>query len=75
MTLELLEHTGDAPATTLAGAITSSSTAVSVVTGTGYPTGAVGPFEHGYQMSRLVELRRGAEAGRAGADHGNANGG
>lgn len=38
------EYSGNAPATTLSGAITNASTSFTVTDGTGYPTGGVGPF-------------------------------
>ncbi len=38
------EHKGGAAATTLSSGILSSSTAFSVVDGSGYPTGVIGPF-------------------------------
>lgn len=38
------EYSGNAPATTLSGPITNASTSFTVTDGTGYPTGAVGPF-------------------------------
>lgn len=44
MTHERRETAGAAPATTLNGAITNSATSCALTDGTGYPTGAVGPF-------------------------------
>jgi microcystin-dependent protein len=44
MTLRRLEHTGNAVATVLASNITAASTTVTVGSGNGYPTGAVGAF-------------------------------
>ena len=38
------EHTGNAAATTLSSAITSSSTPLNITSATGWPTGAVGAF-------------------------------
>lgn len=39
-----MQHTGAAPATGLASAITASQTSFNILSGTGYPTGSVGPF-------------------------------
>jgi hypothetical protein len=44
MTLQRLEHQGAAPVTGLASSINASATALTLVSGAGYPTGAVGPF-------------------------------
>lgn len=41
---ERLQHSGNAPETTLNGAINSSVTSITVTDGTGYPDGSVGPF-------------------------------
>jgi hypothetical protein len=38
------EYAGNAPATTLSGAITATTTSITVADATGYPTGSVGPF-------------------------------
>lgn len=37
-------YSGNAKATTLSGAISAAATSIAVVDGTGYPTGAAGPF-------------------------------
>ncbi len=39
-----LEHSGNAPATTLTATLNAGATAFTVADGNGYPTGAVGPF-------------------------------
>lgn len=45
MTLQRMSHAGAAPATTVSGGgFTATSTAFSIVSATGYPTGAGGPF-------------------------------
>lgn len=44
MTLSRYEHTGNAPATGLAAGINSTATSFTVLSGAGYPTGAVGLF-------------------------------
>jgi hypothetical protein len=42
--MPLRDYSGNAQATTLAGAISATATAINVADATGYPTGAVGPF-------------------------------
>lgn len=44
MAYERREYAGAAPATTLNGAISNSTTTITLTDGTGYPTGATGPF-------------------------------
>jgi len=44
MTVSRREHKGAAPATTLAGNITSGDTTITLTSGTNWPTGAVGNF-------------------------------
>jgi hypothetical protein len=44
MAYERREYAGAAPATTLNGAINNSATTITLTDGTGYPTGATGPF-------------------------------
>lgn len=44
MALSRYEHTGDAPATGLSAGIGTADTSFTVLSGTGYPTGAVGKF-------------------------------
>ena len=44
MTLQRMEHTGNAIATALQSSITAVTTSIIVAQGNGFPTGAVGPF-------------------------------
>ena len=44
MTLSRYEHTGAAPATGLSSGISNSALSFTVLSGTGYPTGAIGKF-------------------------------
>lgn len=44
MTLQRMEHAGAAPQTTLASQIGAGDLTIPLVSGAGYPTGAVGPF-------------------------------